>query len=237
MQPRIAASHVTALARDFPVVAVLGPRQSGKTTLCRAVFGDRPYFNFEEPDVRQFAATDPRAFLQAITSGAVLDEVHNTPQLLSYLQAEVDRHPAPGRFILTGSQQHGLHGQVAQTLAGRVGIATLLPLSQSELALFPNAPNQLWATVVQGGYPRIVDRGIDADRWLASYVATYVQRDVRQLVRVIDLQAFTTFVRLCAGRTAQELNLVDLGADAGVTHNTARAWLSVLEASFVCFRT
>ena len=236
MYSRNLAPHLVSLAADFPVVAVLGPRQSGKTTLCRMAFADKPYVNLEEPDTRQFATTDPRGFLGEFATGAILDEVQNCPQLLSYLQSWVDRDQTAGRFVLTGSQQHGLHRDVAQSLAGRVGIAQLLPLAHDELGQFPHPPSELWATVWQGGYPRIADRHIAPDRWLASYVATYLQRDVRQLLNVVDLQAFTSFLRLCAGRTAQELNLSDLGADAGASHNTARAWLSVLEASFVCFR-
>ena len=236
MYHRNLKEHLLSVARDFPVVALLGPRQSGKTTLCQAAFPEKRYVSLEEPDVRQFATADPRAFLAEIAAGAVLDEVHNTPDLLSYLQAEVDRNPEPGRFVLTGSQQHGLHHDVAQSLAGRVAITHLLPLGYDELLRFPQPPTDLWTAVWQGGYPRIHDRHIAADRWLGSYFATYLQRDVRQLINVNDLQSFTTFVRLCAGRTAQEINLSDLGADAGVTHNTARAWLSVLEASFVCFR-
>ncbi len=236
LHPRNLAPHLLSLAADFPVVALLGPRQAGKTTLCRATFPDKPYLSLEDPDVRQFALADPRAFLREIATGAILDEVHNAPELLSYLQAEVDCDAQPGRFVLTGSQQHGLHQSVAQSLAGRVAIAHLLPLAFDELQPFPNPPTDLWTAVWQGGYPRIHDRSIAADRWLSNYFATYLQRDVRQLLNIGDLQVFTTFVRLCAGRTAQEINLSDIGADAGVTHVTARSWLSVLEASFVCFR-
>jgi len=166
----------------------------------------------------------------------ILDEVQRAPDLFSYLQDEVDRSPDPGRFVLTGSQHFGLSEAISQSLAGRVALLHLLPLSVDELKLFPDAPEDLWTTVWTGGYPRILDRGLSAGSWLADYFATYVQRDVRQVLQVTDLDAFTAVLRLAAGRTAQELNLSSLGADAGVTHNTARAWLSVLETSFLVFR-
>ncbi|MBI5500715.1 MAG: ATP-binding protein [Deltaproteobacteria bacterium] len=168
--------------------------------------------------------------------GAVFDEVQNAPDLLGYLQVEVDERPEAGRFLLTGSQHFGLSDAVAQSLAGRAGVLHLLPLSLDEVRRFPSPPADLLTTLFTGGYPRIHDRGIPAERWLSDYVTTYVQRDVRQVLNVGDLESFSTFVRLCAGRSGQELNLSALGADAGIAHNTARAWLSVLETSFLCFR-
>ncbi len=228
--------QLRALAGHYPVVALTGPRQSGKTTLCRAVFPDRPYVSLEALDLRAFAQEDPRGFLAEYQDGAVLDEIQRVPGLLSYLQTEVDERPEPGRFILTGSQHLGLSESIAQSLAGRCGLLTLLPPSLDELTRFPNAPDDLYTLLWQGAYPRIYDRGIPAHQWLADYLATYVQRDVRQIVNVGDLQTFSGFLRLCAGRSAQEVNLSALGADAGVSHNTARAWLSVLETSFVLHR-
>jgi predicted AAA+ superfamily ATPase len=228
--------QLRALAGHYPVVAVTGPRQSGKTTLCRAVFPDRPYVSLEALDLRAFAQEDPRGFLAEYQNGAVLDEIQRVPGLLSYLQTEVDERPEPGRFVLTGSQHLGLSEAIAQSLAGRCGLLTLLPPSLDELTRFPNAPDDLYTLLWQGAYPRIYDRGIPAHQWLADYLATYVQRDVRQIVNVGDLQTFSGFLRLCAGRSAQEVNLSALGADAGVSHNTARAWLSVLETSFVVHR-
>jgi predicted AAA+ superfamily ATPase len=162
--------------------------------------------------------------------------VQHVPELLSYLQGEVDARPEPGRFILTGSQHFGLSQAVSQSLAGRCGALVLLPPSLDELRAFPNAPSELLPVLWQGGYPRIYDRNIPADQWLADYLATYVERDVRQVIHVGDLQAFSMFLKLCAGRTAQEVNLSALGADAGVTHHTARAWLSVLETSYIVHR-
>jgi uncharacterized protein len=230
------AAMLLRVARQYPVVTVTGPRQSGKTTLCRQVFRRKAYVNFERLDERRFAASDPRGFLAAHPDGAVLDEAQHVPGLLSYLQAEVDDDPRPGRFILTGSEHLGLSRSVAQTLAGRTGILQLLPLAIDELRRFPRAATDLFATLLAGGFPRIHDQGIPSDRWLGDYVQTYLQRDVRGLLAVGDLEAFTTFMRLLAGRTAQELNLSSLGSDAGVSHNTARSWLSVLEASFLVFR-
>ena len=236
MIPRSLAPHLRALATHYPVVAVTGPRQSGKTTLCRAVFPDLPYVSLEALDTREYARDDPRGFLAQHKEGAVLDEIQRVPELLSYLQTEVDERPTSGRFVLTGSQHLGLSDAIAQSLAGRCGLLTLLPPSLSELRAFPNAPDDLWTLLWQGAYPRIYDRSIPAHQWLADYLATYVQRDVRQIVNVGDLQSFTAFVRLCAGRSAQEVNLSALGADAGISQPTARAWLSVLEASFVLHR-
>jgi len=237
MITRNLGSQLTALAEQMPVVAVTGPRQSGKTTLCRAAFPDQPYVSLEPLDTRDFAVQDPRGFLSDYPDGVVLDEVQRAPELFSYLQEIVDRDPTPGRFILTGSQHFGLTEAISQSLAGRVGQLYLLPLSLDEVRRFPTHPDDLWETVFTGGYPRIHDQDLPPIQWLGDYVSTYVQRDVRQVLNVTDLDAFTTFLRLLAARTGQEMNLSSLGADAAVTHNTARSWISVLEASFVVFRT
>ncbi len=224
------------LAGYYPAVAVTGPRQSGKTTLCRMVYPDKPYASLESVDVRDFARSDPRGFLAGYRGGAVLDEIQHAPELLSYLQVEMDERPDPGRFILTGSQHFGMSASISQSLAGRCGILVLLPPELSELRSFPDAPEDLYPLLWQGAYPRIYDRGIPAHQWLADYTTTYLQRDVRQVTNVQDLQAFTEFLKLCAGRTAQEVNLSRMGSDAGLSHNTVRAWLSVLEASYILFR-
>lgn len=221
------------LAGYYPVVVVTGPRQSGKTTLCRNAFPDKPYVTLETLDNRDFARSDPRSFLAKVADGAIIDEVQHVPELLNYLQGELDARPDPGRFILTGSQHFGLTQSISQSLAGRCGLLVLMPPSLIELRSFPNAPGDLFTLLWQGAYPRIYDRSIPAHQWLADYTATYVQRDVRQVVNIGDLQSFTGFLKLCAGRTAQEINLSALGGDAGVSHNTARAWLSVLETSYL----
>lgn len=234
---RILTDSLVEVASEMPAVAVTGPRQSGKTTLCRASFPDHDYVSLEPLDVRDFARADPRGFLRQHDGATILDEVQRAPELFSYLQEELDRDATPGRYVLTGSQHFGLSEAISQSLAGRVALLNLLPLSLDEVQRFPSAPEELWATVWTGGYPRIHDRGLSPARWLANYVATYVQRDVRQVLEVTNLDAFTTLLRLAAGRTAQELHLSALGSDAGVSHPTVRSWVSVLETSFVVFRT
>lgn len=226
-----------ALAGRHPVVTITGPRQSGKTTLCRMTFPKKRYVSLEPPDIREYAIRDPRGFLAEHRAGAVFDEVQRAPSLLSYLQGDVDERPEPGRFILTGSQHFGLIDSIAQSLAGRSAVVHLLPLSFDEVLRFPGAsssdlPHALW----MGAYPPVHDRRLPPGEWLSSYVTTYVERDVRQLLKVGDLLAFQTFLRACAGRTGQLLNLSALASDCGITHPTARAWLSVLEASFILFR-
>jgi len=233
---RLLRGPLLRLGRRHPVITVTGPRQSGKTTLCRAAFPRKPYVSLEPPDQRDLARHDPRAFLARYPRGAVIDDVQRAPEILSYVQEAVDRDTGLGRYILTGSQQLGLLEAVSQTLAGRTALLQLLPLILSEIRRFPKPPADLWTLIWTGGYPRIYDRRLPADEWLSSYAATYVERDVRQMVNVGDLLAFQTFLRLCAGRVGQLVNLSALGADAGITHMTARAWLSVLEASSVAFR-
>lgn len=236
MIPRKLAEKLLQLARYYPVVAVCGPRQAGKTTLCRATFPDLPYVSLESLDMREFATQDPRGFLAEYQQGAIFDEVQQAPGLVSYLQGEVDERPQPGRFILTGSQHFAISQTISQSLAGRCGLLTLLPPDLEELRAFPEVSDDLFTLLWQGSYPRIYDRRIPADQWLGDYIATYVQRDVRQVVNVGDLLGFTNFLKLCAGRTGQEINLSTLGGDAGVSHNTAKSWLSVLEASYIIHR-
>jgi len=233
MVPRRLGSLVKQRAREYPVITLTGPRQSGKTTLCQGLFPRKPYRSLESADHRRFAMEDPRGFLAQVRDGAILDEIQRAPELVSYLQEEVDRDPRPGRFILTGSQNLALREAVAQSLAGRTAMLTLLPLALDERAAFPGAPDGLWEGILAGGYPRIFDRGLDPGVWLGDYAATYVERDVRHLLRVTDLHAFQSFLSLVAGRSGQELNATSLAGDAGVSVNTIRAWLSVLEASYL----
>jgi len=228
--------RLTRAAERFPTVTITGPRQSGKTTLCRSAFPDRPWANLEVPDIREFARSDPRGFLAQFPEGAILDEIQRLPDLLSYLQDDVDRQRSPGRWILTGSQNLALLEGVSQSLAGRTAVLHLLPLSLDEVRRFPEHPGSLWEVLWAGGYPRILDEGVPPDEWHSSYAATYVERDVWQVLRVGDLEAFQTFLGLCAGRAGRLLNLSALGADCGVSHNTARSWLSVLETGFLVFR-
>lgn len=233
---RDVALHVRSLCQAFPVVTITGPRQSGKTTLCRELFPDKPYVSLESLDRRTYASDDPRAFLREYRDGAVIDEVQRVPDLLSYLQGEVDARPEVGRFVLTGSANLALLETVSQSLAGRTGLVTLLPCTLRELERFGGDRLSPWERVWRGGFPAIPDRGIDPVDWFQTYVSTYVERDVRRITNVTDLSAFQTFLGLVAGRTGQLLNLSQLGGETGVTHNTARAWLSVLEAGYVAFR-
>lgn len=236
MLPRTLAPHLRTLARGHPVLAVLGPRQSGKTTLCRKVFSKKPYASLEDPDIRQLALSDPRGFLSQYPDGAVLDEIQRVPELASYLQGIVDARKKPGQFVLTGSENFSLTQGISQSLAGRVALVTLLPLSFEEAKRSKRAGGDLFSTLFTGGYPALYDREVTPTGWLANYVRTYVERDVRQVLNVGDLLSFQTFFRLCAGHSGQLLNLSTLGASAGITHNTAKAWLSVLEASYLVHR-
>ncbi len=223
------------LAQSFPVVTVTGPRQSGKTTLCRMAFPDLRYISLEDPDQRRFAVDDPRGFLGELADGAILDEVQRVPELTSYLQGIVDEDSRPGRFVLTGSVNLGVRSDLTQSLAGRTALVELLPLDIEErVALSP--VEDLWQALWQGGYPAIHHREVPADRWLAAYVETYVERDVRQHLAVGDLAAFQGFLELAASQTANLVNQSALGEGVGVSHNTARSWLSVLEAGYLVRR-
>jgi hypothetical protein len=233
---RLIAPEIVRRARRSPVVVLTGPRQSGKTTLVREVFSDLPYENLETPDVRERALSDPRGFLEGFPRGAVLDEVQRAPGLLSYIQVDVDARRQPGRWILTGSQNLLLLSGVSQSLAGRAAMLELLPLSLPELRAAGWLGKTLFEVLFRGGYPAPFDRGESVREWLSDYVRTYVERDVRQMLGVGDLLSFQTFLRMAATRTGQLLNLSQLGADVGVSHNTARSWISVLEASYIVAR-
>lgn len=236
MIPRQAQQAATRLARGFPVVAITGPRQAGKTTLARDLFPQHAYVSLEDPEQRSFALEDPRGFLARFRGGVILDEVQRCPQLFSYLQGAVDERPVMGQFVLTGSQQFGLQSAISQSLAGRVGLLQLLPFSMAELAQAGRLPEDLDTLLLTGGYPPLYDRDLSPDLWFPSYVATDVERDVRQMLAVRDLDRFQRFVRLCAARSGHLLNLSSLASDAGISHVTAREWLTVLEASYLVLR-
>ena len=225
------------LASKFPVLSITGPRQSGKTTLVKELFKHHNYVLLENLDEREYAQADPRGFLKKYSNehGLIIDEVQHAPGLLSYIQGIVDAENRPGYFILTGSQDFSVNEAITQSLAGRVGIITLLPMSLHELKENNLLASTIEEAVFLGGYPRLYNQNIEPADFYPSYIKTYVERDVRQMINVTDLDAFQKFVRLCAGRTGQVLNLTSLGNDCGISHNTAKAWISILQASYIIF--
>jgi len=250
MIKRALAPKIRQTAKQFPIVTLTGPRQSGKTTLVQATFKQYEYISLELPDQRDFALEDPRGFLEQIQSPVILDEIQRAPELFSYIQVLVDQHRDwTGRFILTGSQNFLLLQSISQSLAGRCAVLHLLPFSLAELQgrkpisletmgkgipMAPKTPDRnLMETLFTGFYPRIHDKGIAPRDWLANYYLTYLERDVRSVLNVGDIEAFGRFIRLCAGRCGQLLNLSELASDCGISHTTARRWISVLEASFI----
>lgn len=247
MIPRHLLPTLRADARGFPVITLTGPRQAGKTTLAKAAFPEHAYVSLEDPEEREQALTDPRGFLARFPGPVILDEAQRAPDLFSNIQVVVDQEDRPGRFVLTGSQSFLLMGAVSQSLAGRAAVHHLLPFSLDELlsrtprpieqlaqaGAHPRPDLDLLEVLWTGAYPRIHDKGLPPQRWLRSYYQAYLERDVRQLLNVGDLDAFRRFVGLCAGRVGQPLNLSSLANDCGISHATARRWLSVLEASFV----
>ncbi len=249
MIERALGRELEGAAGKYPVVTVTGPRQSGKTTLVRAVFSKHAYATLEDPELRRFALEDPRGFLAQFKGPVVLDEVQRAPELFSYIQVVVDEERRAGRFVLSGSQNFLLLRSISQSLAGRSAVFHLLPFSLSELLAreafplerigreipegrTPESPDVM-ETLLRGFFPRVIDLDLDPGRWYADYYQTYIERDVRQIEQVGDLESFSRFVRLCAGRNGHLLNLSSLGNDAGVSHSTARRWLSTLQASFL----
>jgi predicted AAA+ superfamily ATPase len=221
-------------AGEYPVVTVFGPRQSGKTTLVQMAFPAKPYYSFEDPDIRLATENDPRGFLGRVPEGAVLDEVQRLPLLLSYIQGIVDRARKPGMFILTGSHQPAVHQAVSQTLAGRTAVLTLLPFSLSELRTY-KAEWDTFDLVFTGAFPRIHEERLNPARFFNGYFQTYVERDVRALINLKDLRPFQQFLMLLAGRVGQVVNYTSLSNDVGVSATTVKNWISVLKASFVVF--
>ena len=226
---------LVGLFEQYPFVTVTGPRQSGKTTLCRKAFPHLKYVNLEAPDQREFAESDPRGFLSQLGRGAILDEIQRVPELLSYLQVLADEHGRNSFFVLTGSEHFKLSDAISQSLAGRTALLRLLPFSLAERQR-TGASLAVDDILYSGFYPRIHDQGLEPRQALGDYFETYVERDVRRLGEVRNLSSFRRFVRLCAGRVGQLANLSSLGADAGVSHTTARHWLTMLEASYIIFQ-
>lgn len=232
MIKRSMTGKLLALSEKFPVIIISGPRQSGKTTLVKAVFPSMAYVSLEEPDTRQFALTDPRSFLSNYPSGAILDEIQQVPDLFSYIQVLVDANQDV-RFILTGSANFLLMEKVSQTLAGRTAILHLLPLSISEIG---SSGSSFENQIFKGQYPRLYDRGIPAVDFYPAYIQTYVEKDLRLIKNITNLNMFIRFIQLCAGRVGQLINHTGLANDAGISPNTAREWLSVLESSYILYR-
>ncbi len=234
MIPRILADKITQWSREYPVVTVTGPRQSGKSTLCKALFPDKPYVSLEESSLRLQATEDPRGFLARYPDGAILDEIQRVPELSSYIQTIVDSRDRPGMFILTGSQQFELMAGVSQSLAGRTAIARLLPFSYQELYSTHSAP-EISTMLYAGFYPRIHDKNLDPSEAMSFYFSTYIERDLRQILQVKDLGNFERFMRLLAGRNGQILNASSLAGECGISHGTARGWISVLQQSALVY--
>lgn len=233
MITRIATEEVKLLAKEFKAIAIVGPRQSGKTTLARHVFPNKPYVSLENPDIRQFATDDPRGFLEQYPKGAVFDEAQRVPELFSYLQQILDENPEKGQFILTGSNNFLLQENISQSLAGRIAYLYLLPFSIEETVAAIGKLQTVEDAIYKGGYPPIYDGPIEPERWLPNYIRTYVERDVRQIKNINNLNIFERFMKLCAGRTGQLLNMNSLAIESGVDSKTIASWLSVLESSFI----
>ena len=233
MLDRQIETELNILRNEFPVIAVLGPRQSGKTTLSKKVFSNYEYVSFEDYDVREFAENDPRGFLGRYSENIIFDEIQRSPEIISYLQTHVDQHRGNGKIIITGSHNFLLMEQISQSLAGRVGITKLLPFSIKEIEQLNIERDEM---IFNGLYPRIYDQGIRAGLFHKNYISTYIEKDIRQIKKITRLDVFIRFMKLLAGRTGQELNLSSLGEECGISHNTVLEWISVLEASFIVYR-
>jgi uncharacterized protein len=252
MIPRIAEGTLHRYAKGFPVICITGPRQSGKTTLAKLAFPKKQYFSLEDPDTLLLVRADPRGFLDQWLDGLILDEAQYHPEIFKYIKAMVDNNPKPGRYIITGSQQFNLMEKITESLAGRASFLTLLPfslaelasapelVSATELASTPEAGSPLyaenpWELMIKGLYPPLYDRDVNPQDFYSAYIASYVERDLRQLVNVKDLGTFQSFIKFCAARTGGVLNLNSLASDCGITHNTAKAWISVLSISGIIY--
>lgn len=223
MVPRHEANTLKRLAKGFPVLCITGPRQSGKTTLARATFPDKPYVSLEDPDIARLAREDPRGLLASYRDGLILDEAQAVPEIFAYLKRAVDADPKPGTYVVTGSRQFGLLSGVSESLAGRAAFLSLLPFASSELSASKMLAADPFEAIVKGFYPPLYDREVGAYDWHTNYLASYVERDVRSILNVKDLGQFQVFVKMCAARAGQLLNLSALALDCGLTHNTARA--------------
>lgn len=235
MIKRELSQSILKLKEKMPVLVVTGPRQSGKTTLVKSLFPNYTYYNLEFPDIRMYAKNDPRSFLQDFEKGIIIDEIQYVPELLSYIQGFADQSKLNGKFIITGSQNLYLLQSVSQSLAGRAAIFTLLPFSIAELKHTEHFNNDYLHYLYTGLYPPIYDRALDPTEWLQSYIQTYVERDVRQIVNIKDLSKFQLLIKLCAGRIGQLLNYNALSNEIGIDSKTVKKWISILETSYIIF--
>jgi uncharacterized protein len=233
---RTSENILKILANEFKIIGITGPRQSGKTTLAKKVFNNKKYVSLENPDHRLFAEDDPRGFLSQYSDGVIIDEIQHVPVLFSYLQELVDSTDEVGKFIITGSQNFNLIEKISQSLAGRIGMLQLLPFSINELRNGNIELNNLNKILYFGSYPPIYDRLISPERWYNSYINTYIERDVRQMINVRDLSTFQRFLKLCAGNIGQLVNFSRIGADCGINQQTVSSWINILEASYIVFR-
>ncbi len=237
MFKRELAHIIKQRAEKIPVIGILGPRQSGKTTLAQKVFDKHTYISLESYDEREFASKDPHRFIETYksSSGIILDEIQHVPTLLSYIQTYVDKEHKPGSVVLTGSQNILVNQAISQTLAGRIGLFTLLPLSIAELSTNSLLPRTVEELAFKGSYPRIYAYDLEPNPWYLDYIETYVERDVRQVGNIINLRLFRKFLKICAGRIGQLLNYTSLANDCGIDQRTAQAWIFILEASYIIF--
>ena len=235
MIPRTLQNKILKVAESMPIITLIGPRQSGKTTLSKHLFESHTYVNLERPDNREFASIDPNGFFEHYSGDLILDEIQRVPTLLSYLQNMVDEHPKSGQFVLTGSQNMLLTEHITQSIAGRTILFTLLPLSLEELSTHAQIPGDYMPHLLKGGYPRLYAYDVSPVDWLNAYLQTYVERDVRQMINVKNLRQFQTFLKLCAGHIGQIINYTSFANAVGVHSTTIKEWLSVLEASYILF--
>ncbi|MDC7242805.1 MAG: ATP-binding protein [Sphaerochaetaceae bacterium] len=226
-------NELALLKKEFPIIAILGPRQSGKTTISQKVFPNYDYVTLEDIDHREFAQNDPRGFLDRYNEKVIIDEIQRVPLLMSYLQSHVDKMKKNGEIVITGSHNFLLMEQISQSLAGRVGITKLLPFSYKELSKTENDINDI---IFKGSYPRIYDQGIRPEVFYKNYISTYIEKDIRQIKLITKIDDFLKFIKILAGRTGQELNTNSISEECGVSHKTIKEWISVLEASFIVYR-
>ena len=253
MIPRNLQIPIQKYAGQYPVLAIVGPRQSGKTTLARYLFPEYKYLSMENLDIRHMAQDDPRGFLDDHGRNIILDEIQRVPALFSYLQERVDQDGSPAGYILTGSQQFLLMESITQSLAGRIATFQLYPFSATELyravpdqdlvSIFQIKPEtikngakiHIHTLIFKGMYPRIHDQNLDAGKWIENYVLTYIERDIRTLVNVQNLKLFEDFLKICASMSGQLVNYTSISNAIGISQPTAKKWMSLLETSGIIF--